>query len=1385
MKKIFSLILFIVSATSLNAQITTLISPTGDGGFETGTTFSANGWTEVNTAPLQTNQWFLGTAVAGFTGARCAYVGTAATNNNYNSNIASVVHLYRDVVFPAGQNLIRLNFRWKSRGRANEDIMKIYLVPSTYTPLAGVLPPAVYLIGDDYRNNTTWVNDSIDLDCALSGSSQRLVFTWVNDAANGNNPAIALDNIKLITDGVTDCMNALGLGVYGVGSLPYNSGPGTTCGKDDDVDDLNAPVCGDPNYVSDEDVVWVFTPTSTGQMSIDLNAPAANATGLQLFDGCPFGSCNGVQAVCVAYVQDPGGSKSICVGVQAGHTYFLVLDGDGECNAYDNLYLSGVTAVLPGTTCANPITIGTLPASFLNESTACMNDDYNSSTTGGCSSIYMSGEDKVYMYNSLGGECIGITLSNVSTPNIGFQVYYGCPGSGGTCITSYGGNSVVVGSLTLANPGTYYIIVDSWAPPSSVGYDLFITSFGAGAPNDLPCNAQLLQNGVYTLGNNNCSSGAGEPVSPACWQNTAMNSVWFKAVVGAAGTAFIQTQTLTLTDTQLEVFRGTCGALTAVPDGCNNNGIAGCNGITAASSLTLTGLTPGETLFIRVDGVFDLTGTFNIIFSDAPLTAGFNQQDCLGAINVCSPVISQPTSFFGCGLIGEIPPPGNISNPAANVSSGNSGCLLAAELNIVWYIINVSSNGTLKWTHNHPTGFYDWILYDLTNNSCSDISNNLLPPVRCNWNGAASTSCGMQNPIPVGASPFNFEAPLAVVAGQKFALALSNYSGTNGGFTLDFSGSTCGFGSSATIAWNGNVNTTWTNTSNWGGCNIPTCGVDANIFPASNQPVIAANTTINSINILAGATLTIQPGVTVNVCGDFNNYGTLIASPTSTIVMNNGSVVQHFTGNFTGSNKLGNVTLSKVNGTAIANDDLDIAGNFVNSGASSIFDMNNKYIRLSGHLQNSSGNLTIINCGPTGTLEFNGAAVQTYNPGGVLDLNNVIINNTGGGVNLFLHDMHIASTGSLNLMNGKLNTATWKAILKNPDPNSLTGGTSANFVQGTLQRSLNGLANAYNFPIGHSVNGYQRMEVEFTTPTLIPDLTVSFATYPAVPNGPVSNDCFNVDYSSLPVLDNGYWSVLPSSNGTSGNYTMRLYPLNYSSAAAYTSILSSPTTPPLATSWTLNGNCTLGSSAAMTDRVLMNGFGYFGIGQGIPGSLPVELTDFKGQYLPNFNQLSWECLSEKNNDYFTLERSVDMQHFVPIGKVQGAGSTTTVTTYSFKDFSRLSGVNYYRLRQTDFDGTSTLSHTIAVNAKLSESTVEVYPNPASENLNIRLELESALPGSLVVADVSGKIISTIQLTDFQDQVFPLDVRNLEPGCYFLHIYSTENDLIGQTKFVRN
>ncbi|MBK8584728.1 MAG: hypothetical protein IPN88_04535 [Bacteroidetes bacterium] len=107
--------------------------------------------------------------------------------------------------------------------------------------------------------------------------------------------------------------------------------------------------------------------------------------------------------------------------------------------------------------------------------------------------------------------------------------------------------------------------------------------------------------------------------------------------------------------------------------------------------------------------------------------------------------------------------------------------------------------------HTHPLGFYDWIMFDLTNSTCNDIIN-VISPVRCNWNGAGSTMCGMRNPLPPGGSPFNFQDPLPVVAGQTIVLALSNYSYTNGGYTLDFSGSTAGIGNSPIINWTGASN---------------------------------------------------------------------------------------------------------------------------------------------------------------------------------------------------------------------------------------------------------------------------------------------------------------------------------------------------------------------------------------------------------------------------------------------------------------------------------------------------------------------------------------------------------------------------------------------------
>ncbi|MBK6988651.1 MAG: hypothetical protein IPH33_10675 [Bacteroidetes bacterium] len=117
------------------------------------------------------------------------------------------------------------------------------------------------------------------------------------------------------------------------------------------------------------------------------------------------------------------------MSVIAGTTYYLVLDdANGNCNDYDNLFISSVSASSVGATCANPVVIASLPYSTINETTACMGDDYNDLTPGTCSTVYNSGEDKVYAYTSTGSQCISITLNNGTTSLMGFQVYLGCPG---------------------------------------------------------------------------------------------------------------------------------------------------------------------------------------------------------------------------------------------------------------------------------------------------------------------------------------------------------------------------------------------------------------------------------------------------------------------------------------------------------------------------------------------------------------------------------------------------------------------------------------------------------------------------------------------------------------------------------------------------------------------------------------------------------------------------------------------------------------------------------------------------------------------------------------------------------------------------------------------
>jgi gliding motility-associated-like protein len=168
-----------------------------------------------------------------------------------------------------------------------------------------------------------------------------------------------------------------------------------------------------------------------------------------------------------------------------------------------------------------------------------------------------------------------------------------------------------------------------------------------------------------------------------------------------------------------------------------------------------------------------------------PITAS----DCSNAVNICQNASFQIDPVTGSGSVTEFQT-GTISNPSINPASGNSGCLLSGELNPTWMVINIAGTGTLEFSFGQDNGMgcFDWIMWPYTANSCTQIINNQLAPIRCNWNGACEGFTGVSTPPPPGGDASNFEPELNVTAGQQYLICLSNYSSQVTSLPLNFFG---------------------------------------------------------------------------------------------------------------------------------------------------------------------------------------------------------------------------------------------------------------------------------------------------------------------------------------------------------------------------------------------------------------------------------------------------------------------------------------------------------------------------------------------------------------------------------------------------------------------
>lgn len=172
----------------------------------------------------------------------------------------------------------------------------------------------------------------------------------------------------------------------------------------------------------------------------------------------------------------------------------------------------------------------------------------------------------------------------------------------------------------------------------------------------------------------------------------------------------------------------------------------------------------------------------------------------------------------------------------------------------------------------------------------------------------------------------------------------------------------------------------------------------------------------------------------------------------------------------------------------------------------------------------------------------------------------------------------------------------------------------------------------------------------------------------------------------------------------------------------------------------------------------------------ICGSLPVSFNNFLSVPKGRRVQLDWNLATETNNDYFEIQHAVDANSvFKTIGKVEGGGTTTEPTSYSFYHESPAKGNNYYRIKQVDFDGIVWYSWVINEQYEGADgNTIEVYPNPNQGEFILGLPTVAIdTEGLIRIMDTSGKIVGE-QTALFQEgqTSYPVNIERLPKGYYY-------------------
>jgi autotransporter-associated beta strand protein len=442
----------------------------------------------------------------------------------------------------------------------------------------------------------------------------------------------------------------------------------------------------------------------------------------------------------------------------------------------------------------------------------------------------------------------------------------------------------------------------------------------------------------------------------------------------------------------------------------------------------------------------------------------------------------------------------------------------------------------------------------------------------------------------------------------------------------------------------------------------------------------------------------------------------------------------------------------------------NIGGNWTRTGATSGFTHNDKKVVFDGLLSGSQS----ITVG-------SGVSAETF-----YDLE--IAAATGNII--FGNSTNINVLNNLNFVSGRfdMNNTSNVLTIGTPSANgSITGFNASRYIisqNGSIVMRTNTNA-VYAMPFGDASN-YTPFEITFNQGTQAGAFITASMTVATHPNIDILNtfeyitrywDIVPTGLTTTPAPDYNVRYSYAASDEVGSNLTYRA--VKYSSINPTPGWLASPGGP-----GAIEG--TSASHNPATREFVWEGLitfsAFTGAGDGSP--LPVTLLDFNAQPVNNEVLVTWTTASEINNDYFQVERSRDAVNYEVLGIVDGAGNSNQVLNYQLIDKQPFTGVSYYRLRQVDFNGDFEVFDPVAVFfGGQSLGAVTIFPNPAKELANIKLESKVNDNGVIQLFNISGAMIwqRNINAVDGINN-YQLDIADLPAGQYILTVRMNRMDV---------